>query len=233
MEQISIVPFSPAQHGHLIPAIIQMHIDCIEFDGALLRFHPPFNPEKRQKMESFWRERFAQIPTGRRITLLALASPDGKEEGDVAGIIELGMPEADTGPFRGDVELLMVSPKYRRRGLANRLIHDLEEIAREKKRTLLVSEISATRRCAEYLHGHSNWGQTLALQLKNMYILAWDISLYDLLHLSFSFAFDPCTHFIFTDWNRPQLWHLAAGWLFEGRRILLQTVDTVYQIRFT
>ncbi|RFU80930.1 hypothetical protein TARUN_1276 [Trichoderma arundinaceum] len=139
MEQINIVQFSPSQHGHLIPAIVQMHIDCIEFDGALLRFHPPFTAEKRQKMESFWNERFSQISTGRRITLLALVSPDGKEEGDVAGIVELGMPDADTGPFRGDVELLMVSPNFRRRGLANKLIKELEDIAREKKRTLLVS----------------------------------------------------------------------------------------------
>lgn len=139
MEHITIIPFSPSQHTHLIPAIIQMHIDCIQSDGALLRFHPPFTPEKVQKMETFWNERFSQISTGRRITLIALVSPDGKDQGDVAGIIELGMPEADTGPFRGDVEMLMVSPNYRRRGIANKLLHELEQIAKEKKRTLLVS----------------------------------------------------------------------------------------------
>lgn len=139
MESTSIIPFSPSQHAHFIPAIIQMHMDCIMSDGALLRFHPPFTPEKRQKMESFWNERLSQISTGRRITLIALVSTDGKEQGDVAGIIELGMPEADTGPFRADVEMLMVSPNYRRRGLANKLINDLEEIAKQKRRTLLVS----------------------------------------------------------------------------------------------
>ncbi|PKK46014.1 hypothetical protein CI102_10497 [Trichoderma harzianum] len=137
MENINIIPFSPSQHTHLIPAIIQMHIDCIQSDGALLRFHPPFTPAKVQKMETFWNERFSQIPTGRRITLIALLSSDGKDQGDIAGIIELGMPEADTGPFRGDVEMLMVSPNYRRRGIANKLLKELEEIAKEKKRTLL------------------------------------------------------------------------------------------------
>jgi GNAT superfamily N-acetyltransferase len=139
MEQINIIPFSPSQHGHFLPAIIQMHIDCIQSDGALLRFHPPFTPEKYQKMESFWKARLSQISTGHRITLIALVSPDGKEEGDIAGIIELGMTEADTGPFRGDVEMLMVSPNYRRRGLASKLIDEVEVIAKEKKRTLLVS----------------------------------------------------------------------------------------------
>lgn len=90
-------------------------------------------------METFWNERLSQISTGRRIVLIALASTEGNDQDEVAGIVELGMPDADTGPFRGDLEMLMVSPKYRRRGLAAKLINDLEEIAREEKRTLLVS----------------------------------------------------------------------------------------------
>ncbi|KAL6875927.1 acyl-CoA N-acyltransferase [Trichoderma longibrachiatum] len=139
MENIAITRFSPSHHTPLIPAIIQLHIDCIQFDDALLRFHPPFTPEKRRKMETFWNERLSQVSSGRRIVLIALASSaDGNDHGgDVAGIVELGMPDADTGPFRGNLEMLMVSPRYRRRGLAARLISDLEEIAREEKRTLL------------------------------------------------------------------------------------------------
>lgn len=70
--------------------------------------------------------------------MIALVSSDGKQDSDIAGIVELGMTEADTGPFRGDLEMLMVSPKYRRRGLASKLIDALEEIAIEEKRTLLV-----------------------------------------------------------------------------------------------
>ncbi|KAM0255938.1 hypothetical protein ACHAQJ_005340 [Trichoderma viride] len=152
MEQISIIPFSPSQHSHFIPAIIQMHIDCIQSDGALLRFHPPFTSEKRQKMESFWNARFSQISTGHRITLIALVSSDGKEQGDMAGIVELGMTEADTGPFRGDVEMLMVSPNYRRRGLASKLIDEVEEIAREKKRTLLLLSTDIGSTAEKYLY---------------------------------------------------------------------------------
>ncbi|KAL7929966.1 acyl-CoA N-acyltransferase [Trichoderma chlorosporum] len=152
MERITIIPFSPSQHNHLIPAIIQIHIDCIQSDGALLRFHPPFTPEKLQRMESFWNERFSQISTGRRIILIALISSDGKDPGDVAGIIELGMTEADTGPFRGDVEMLMVSPNYRRRGLANKLISELEGIAKEKKRTLLLLSTDIGSTAEKYVY---------------------------------------------------------------------------------
>ncbi|PTB62223.1 acyl-CoA N-acyltransferase [Trichoderma citrinoviride] len=138
MESITITRFSPSQHAHLIPAILQMHINCIQSDGALLRFHPPFTPAKRHKMETFWNERLlSQISSGRRIALIALAASNIEGSDDVAGIVELGMPDADTGPFRGDLEMLMVSPKYRRRGLGVKLINDVEEIAREEKRTLL------------------------------------------------------------------------------------------------
>lgn len=139
MDQINIVRFSPSKHDKFLPAIIQLHIDCIESDGALLRFHPPFTLEKRQRMETFWKARLSQISSGHRITLIALASSDGQQEAAIAGIVELGMTEADTGPFRGDLEMLMVSPHYRRRGLASKLIDALEEIAKEEKRTLLVS----------------------------------------------------------------------------------------------
>ncbi|PON25399.1 acetyltransferase [Trichoderma gamsii] len=152
MEQINIVRFSPSEHDKFLPAIIQMHIDCIESDGALLRFHPPFALEKRQKMEAFWKARLSQIPTGHRITLIALTSSDGQQETDIAGIVELGMPEADTGPFRGDLEMLMVSPKYRRRGLASKLIDALEEIAKEEKRTLLLLSTDIGSTAEKYLY---------------------------------------------------------------------------------
>ncbi|KAM0455091.1 hypothetical protein ACHAPV_007981 [Trichoderma viride] len=152
MEQINIVRFSPSEHDKFLPAIIQMHIDCIESDGALLRFHPPFTLEKRQRMETFWKARLSQISTGHRITLIVLVSSDGKQETDIAGIVELGMTEADTGPFRGDLEMLMVSPKYRRRGLASKLIDELEEVAKEEKRTLLLLSTDIGSTAEKYLY---------------------------------------------------------------------------------
>ncbi|KAL7811101.1 putative acetyltransferase [Trichoderma gracile] len=177
MENITITRFSPPQHTPLIPAIIQMHIDCIQADGALLRFHPPFTPEKRHKMETFWDERLSQISTGRRIVLIALAPTEGSDQGDVAGIVELGMPDADTGPFRGDLEMLMVSPKYRRRGLAAKLISDLEEIAREEKRTLLQLSTDVGSAAEKYVY--PRLGYTLMGTIPNFGISPIDGSLKD------------------------------------------------------
>ncbi|KAK1240192.1 hypothetical protein MKX08_007634 [Trichoderma sp. CBMAI-0020] len=177
MEQINIVRFSPSAHDKFLPAILQMHIDCIESDGALLRFHPPFTSEKRQRMEAFWKARLSQISTGHRITLIALASSDDKQEADIAGIVELGMTEADTGPFRGDLEMLMVSPKYRRRGSANKLIDELEEIAKEEKKTLLLLSTDIGSTAEKYLYPRR--GYTLMGTVPNYGISPIDGSLKD------------------------------------------------------
>ena len=57
---------------------------------------------------------------------------------DIAGVVELATPDTDTGPFRADVEMLMVSPDHRRAGLGKRLMAAVEDAARQRGRTLLV-----------------------------------------------------------------------------------------------
>lgn len=51
------------------------------------------------------------------------------------------MPVTETGPFRGEVEKLMVSPRHRLKGVARRLMDKLEAVARERHRELLVSNL--------------------------------------------------------------------------------------------
>lgn len=63
--------------------------------------------------------------------------PDDK--GELAGYVFLEKPFSETGPFRASVQKLLVSPKYRRRGIARILMAKLEEVAREEGRTLIVS----------------------------------------------------------------------------------------------
>ena len=60
------------------------------------------------------------------------------EERPVAGVVILSKPPLETGPFRGTVEKLLVSPSFRRRGMAMTLIMMLE-VARIESRPLLVS----------------------------------------------------------------------------------------------
>lgn len=68
---------------------------------------------------------------------LATNPETGNEE--VAGYVMLDMPENETGPFRGGVEKLLVSPRWRERGVARRVMGFLEVVARREGRGLLVS----------------------------------------------------------------------------------------------
>jgi len=49
------------------------------------------------------------------------------------------MPFSETGPFRGVVEKLLVSPTWREKGVARRLMGKLEDVAWQEGRWLIVS----------------------------------------------------------------------------------------------
>lgn len=136
MAEPEIVVYDPAKHHHLLPALVELHVRCIQFDKALLRFHPPFTASQRERMLSFWEERHEQAALNRMTIILSLANVETSVE--IAGVVELATPEADTGPFRADIEMLMVSPDYRRGGIGKQLMNALEGIAIARDRTLLV-----------------------------------------------------------------------------------------------
>lgn len=138
MSTIEIRLFDPERDEDLSQDLVQLQIDCITADGALLRFHPPFDKEKRQQMQLFWEDRFRQCRQGLRVSFLAVEKTDANKE-TLCGVVDLGLPVADTGPFRADVEMLMVSPHHRRKGIAKKLLFALESYAEEKERTLLVN----------------------------------------------------------------------------------------------
>lgn len=50
----------------------------------------------------------------------------------------LSIPTTEIGPFRGWVEKLLVSPRYRKTGVGKMLMRKLEELARDREKTLLV-----------------------------------------------------------------------------------------------
>jgi ribosomal protein S18 acetylase RimI-like enzyme len=65
-----------------------------------------------------------------------IKSEVGEEE--LVGFVMLVMNAAETGPFRAPVEKLLISPEWRRMGVAKRLMAALETIAMEKGKTLMV-----------------------------------------------------------------------------------------------
>ncbi|KAJ7787732.1 acetyltransferase [Mycena olivaceomarginata] len=113
-----------AAHVALLPSFADIHIACIETDHTIATFTPPL---KRDVILEWWKERAADSARGTRVIIMTLADDGAGGQQQLAG----------TGPFRGSVEKLLVSPNFRRRGLAKTLMATLEEQAKIHGQTLL------------------------------------------------------------------------------------------------
>jgi ribosomal protein S18 acetylase RimI-like enzyme len=130
--------FDPTKHIHLLPQFVVIHHACITQDFTLATFLPPL---QREETLGWWKSRVHEVLTGTRtIIFTTQPSTEGSDaEGPVAGVVMLSKPPLETGPFRGTVEKLLVSPSVRRRGVATTLMMMLEEVTRVEGRPLLVS----------------------------------------------------------------------------------------------
>ncbi|KAJ7447141.1 acetyltransferase [Mycena galericulata] len=128
--------FDPAnpEHVALIPSFADIHITCIEIDHTIQTFMPPLN---RDVIINWWKERAAEAATGKRIIIMAFdEDPAGQKQ--LAGCVMLFRPLTETGPFRGSIQKLLVSPNFRRRGIARKVMQKLEDEAKAHGQTLLM-----------------------------------------------------------------------------------------------
>ncbi|TDZ22680.1 Acetyltransferase [Colletotrichum sidae] len=135
--------FSPSDHSHLVPYLAALHASCISHDRILAEFLPPLSHEK---LLGWWKERIAEVTAGTRLMLILLdeSEPCARAKGtELMGVAMLFMPYSETGPFRGYVEKLLVSPKFRRRGGARMLMSALEGESIRRGRTLLMLDTEA------------------------------------------------------------------------------------------
>lgn len=97
--------------------------------GASIGFIQPFPLDEAR---AFWRDRMAPgLVAGTRRLLAA------RQNGMVAGTVQLGFDTMPNQRHRGDVSKLMVHPQARRNGIARGLMTELERIAHRAGRTLL------------------------------------------------------------------------------------------------
>ncbi|KAH0319454.1 acyl-CoA N-acyltransferase, partial [Aureobasidium melanogenum] len=141
-----VVIFDPVKHDYLTPAFAFIHEDCIETDSTLATFHPPFQHVDTKtpdiRVLKYWKNNVARVTEGTKIIFMQMVvSASGQEE--LAGYVALGSQATETGPFRGSVEKLLVSPRYRRMGIAKRLMSKLEEVALLRGTTLLTLDTEA------------------------------------------------------------------------------------------
>ncbi|KEQ99621.1 hypothetical protein AUEXF2481DRAFT_35533 [Aureobasidium subglaciale EXF-2481] len=146
MELLPVTIFEPGKHDHLIPAFAFIHEDCVETDHTLATFQPPFlhrdpsTPDVR--VLEYWRNNAAVAAEGTKVMFMQMALSESGEE-ELAGYVALGSQASETGPFRGSVEKLLVSPRYRRKGIAKRLMSKLEQVALERGTSLLTLDTEA------------------------------------------------------------------------------------------
>lgn len=99
--------FDPLKDKPLLPQIAQIHADCITNDNQLATFLPPLD---LQKMIDYWLNLSERVEKGEVVIVLQFSSgvanaKNEDEEGEVAGYVCLMLPQAETGPFRGEVNV--------------------------------------------------------------------------------------------------------------------------------
>lgn len=121
-------------------------VDCVE-DGASVGYLAPFSHEDALRV---YEEYLVDVACGRRVLLAAFA------EGALVGTAQLVLPPHPNQPHRAEVARVLVHRSARRRGIASRLMAEVESEARAEGRTLLVLD-AVTGGDAERLYERLGW----------------------------------------------------------------------------
>ena len=141
----------PADAEAAVPALAALLVDCVE-GGASVGFMAPLTVERAAR---FWRGVAEGVRRGERALLVA-ESDDDEGGRSVVGTVQLVLATPENQPHRADVAKMLVHRSARRRGVARRLMHAVEEVARDQGRTLLVLD-TVTGSDADRLYTGAGW----------------------------------------------------------------------------
>jgi GNAT superfamily N-acetyltransferase len=130
-----------------VEALADVLIDCVE-GGASVSFMLPIS---RATALAFWRNVAASVARGERALLIA-----EDRDGDIVGTVQLITAQPENQPHRADVAKMLVHRKARRRGVAHALMSELDLIARQEKKSVLVLD-TVTDGDAERLYQRAGW----------------------------------------------------------------------------
>ena len=108
--------------------LIELLQDAVD-SGASIGFLPPLG---REDASTYWRGIFHEITTGKRLVLGAM---DG---GRLVGSAQLELASKPNAVHRAEVQRVLVHRAVRRQGIAEQLMRKVEELARDRGRSLLV-----------------------------------------------------------------------------------------------
>ena len=120
--------------------------DCVA-GGASVGYLAPFSHEEARRVYEGY---LVDIERGLRVLLAAFSG------GALVGTAQLVFPPHPNQPHRAEVARVLVRRSARRRGIASRLMEELESEAREEGRTLLVLD-AVTGGDAERLYERLGW----------------------------------------------------------------------------
>lgn len=103
-------------------------------DGASVSFLPPLAPDVAR---AFWRRHSREVATGGRVLI------GGWLDGRLVGCVSLDLDTPPNQAHRAEVQMLLVDPATRRRGLARAMMQRLEVEATHQGRTLLTLATTA------------------------------------------------------------------------------------------
>ena len=75
---------------------------------------------------------------------------------EVAGVVVLAKPDAETGPFRGEIQKFFASPNHRQKGVGKALMRELERLARGDGRWSLLLDTTVGT-AAEHVYPKLGW----------------------------------------------------------------------------
>jgi GNAT superfamily N-acetyltransferase len=125
-------------------------LDCVE-GGASVGFMAPL---ARETSDAFWRRVADGVAAGERALLVAEDAPGG----EIVGTVHLAFAAPENQPHRAEVVKMLVRRSARRRGLADRLMRAVEDVARECGKTLLMLD-TVTSSPAERLYERRGWSR--------------------------------------------------------------------------
>lgn len=144
---VKMLRLDAAQALEAVPALAAVLLDCVE-GGASVSFMAPLAPEKAH---AFWQGVAEGVARGERVLLVAQ-----EVGGAVVGTVQLLLAQPDNQPHRADVAKMLVHRRVRRRGIAQRLMAEVERAAREAGKTVLVLD-TVTGGDAERLYERAGW----------------------------------------------------------------------------
>jgi len=145
MAALEIVELDAAGVEAAIVELAEVLADCVN-GGASVNFMLPY---ETADAVLFFRKVVAAMQRGEIVLLAA------KLGGRIVGTVQLGLDTPPNQPHRGEVKKLLVHRAARNRGVGAALMQRIEDIAKQRGRTLLVLDTASDS--AERLYERGGW----------------------------------------------------------------------------